>query len=1058
MRRNLPCMLALISFIALASAAIALPATAGAETPITAYIEHDITEDTTWPAGHYYICHVGNREPRVTNGATLTMESGARVYFSTRTAASLPGTGDKTPYSALTVTNGSLRADGVTFTTVPDSAGGTTWRDAGWNGIVARGVPAGATSLSFTDCTFEYGGSTPAGTVYGDQTNGVDSEVNIAVSGCTFRDPKGNEATAIGYNNGRNTVGTGTITVSDSTFTGYGRGVQVLDNQEDDVNTTVAGCTFSNMSIRPLEINGGRQASVTDCTFNNYVAGQHDGAVLIFDTDSATSRSQTVTLRGNTFNYGAAAAIYPVLIGAGTRINEKLPGAANNTVDPDYPGEYRYIQLTRGVGYLDRYRDALWGDAGLPYLLAGEITISGANEANQSSLTIMPGVTVCLGDGDGSDNLSVKGTLTAVGTADKPIIFTKRTALDYGNEIAAGNNLCGSITLKHCLMDGLYRGLGITAPGAAGSKILLENCTVRNSLHSMHLAGRDVLLKNCTLTGKGLSTKGGNYVNSIALEGCSITASGAASGDGIYLEPARSVVVKNCLIAGFSNCGIAVIDNGYRTLEEGAPLIENCTIAGNRYGVVFSRGYQLAYGAFIRNSIIAGNSELDLASKAYTSGSSSYPVGIAEGSIAYSLISDDGAALPFSQNYYDHPLLGKIRRIEAATYSNRAIGEPLFANAANGDYHLKSAAGRWNGSAWVTDAVSSPAIDAGDPASAYAREPAPNGGRINLGCYGNTAEASKSGTGAAPDTMPPSWSAGSTLTAVALTPTGATLSWSGASDDTAVTAYRIYQDGALVRTSSQTSCVLTGLSPDTGYRFKVEAGDAAGNWSTGGPATTVHTPATQTVGDSYVPGSAIVNHDDRVAVQLTEGSAVLSADQIEMLIAPNREKPVVLVGDGYTIIFPKGGLKPADGRRDYDFGIRFNTGTHYSAIRSIAGDSFVLMLDFNHSGNLPGEAQIRIYVGAGYAGEELAYYCYNPQGGKLDYVQSEKVDANGYIMIRQSRCSSYVFTLHDDDHESGALPVTGAAGSAFLWWMLPVLSGAGIAALALTRGKILRKR
>ena len=64
-------------------------------------------------------------------------------------------------------------------------------RDAGWNGIVALGVPAGATSLSFTDCTFEYGGATPAGTVYGDQTNGMNSEVNIAVSGCTFRDPKG---------------------------------------------------------------------------------------------------------------------------------------------------------------------------------------------------------------------------------------------------------------------------------------------------------------------------------------------------------------------------------------------------------------------------------------------------------------------------------------------------------------------------------------------------------------------------------------------------------------------------------------------------------------------------------------------------------------------------------------------------------------------------------------------------------------------------------------------------------------------------------------------------
>ena len=54
-----------------------------------------------------------------------------------------------------------------------------------------------------------------------------------------------------------------------------------------------------------------------------------------------------------------------------------------------------------------------------------------------------------------------------------------------------------------------------------------------------------------------------------------------------------------------------------------------------------------------------------------------------------------------------------------------------------------------DGSKWVTDDVTSPCIDAGDPASDYANEPAPNGGRINLGCYGNTAEASKSGTSSA---------------------------------------------------------------------------------------------------------------------------------------------------------------------------------------------------------------------------------------------------------------------------------------------------------------------
>ena len=60
------------------------------------------------------------------------------------------------------------------------------------------------------------------------------------------------------------------------------------------------------------------------------------------------------------------------------------------------------------------------------------------------------------------------------------------------------------------------------------------------------------------------------------------------------------------------------------------------------------------------------------------------------------------------------------------------------------DIHLKSAAGHWNGTGWTLDSVTSPAIDAGDPDEAYSNEPMPNGGCVNLGYYGNTAQASKS--------------------------------------------------------------------------------------------------------------------------------------------------------------------------------------------------------------------------------------------------------------------------------------------------------------------------
>jgi hypothetical protein len=86
-----------------------------------------------------------------------------------------------------------------------------------------------------------------------------------------------------------------------------------------------------------------------------------------------------------------------------------------------------------------------------------------------------------------------------------------------------------------------------------------------------------------------------------------------------------------------------------------------------------------------------------------------------------------------------------------ATYpinrTNYITSDPLFASESGRDYHLQSKYGRWNGSAWVTDGSQSPCIDAGDPATSYSNEPAPNGNRINMGADGNTAYASKSGSG-----------------------------------------------------------------------------------------------------------------------------------------------------------------------------------------------------------------------------------------------------------------------------------------------------------------------
>jgi len=82
---------------------------------------------------------------------------------------------------------------------------------------------------------------------------------------------------------------------------------------------------------------------------------------------------------------------------------------------------------------------------------------------------------------------------------------------------------------------------------------------------------------------------------------------------------------------------------------------------------------------------------------------------------------------------------------------------PRWFNPSVEDFHPKSAAGRYDPSSggFVNDAVTSLTIDAADPAEDYSLEPAPNGGRANLGSYGDTPKASKTIAGPCALTLVP---------------------------------------------------------------------------------------------------------------------------------------------------------------------------------------------------------------------------------------------------------------------------------------------------------------
>ncbi|MDR6878491.1 S-layer homology domain-containing protein [Bacillus sp. 3255] len=82
------------------------------------------------------------------------------------------------------------------------------------------------------------------------------------------------------------------------------------------------------------------------------------------------------------------------------------------------------------------------------------------------------------------------------------------------------------------------------------------------------------------------------------------------------------------------------------------------------------------------------------------------------------------------------------------------------------------------------------------------------------------------------DTTPPSWAPGSALKSLNLGTDFVQLAWPAATDDSAVTNYKLYQNDELLTTvTGSTYYTVQGLAPHTNVIYSVYAGDAVGNYS-----------------------------------------------------------------------------------------------------------------------------------------------------------------------------------------------------------------------------------
>ena len=313
-----------------------------------------------------------------------------------------------------------------------------------------------------------------------------------------------------------------------------------------------------------------------------------------------------------------------------------------------------------------------------------------------------------------------------------------------GGLIGELENADSSIKVRNCTFsrNSAAFGGGVYIRGTSPT---LMNCTFNNNWAGMDISDCNVTLANCTFSGnKGGENAGGVRIHgsNAVLMNCTLTNNSSNELGGGMLIGHSNAILTNCM---FMDNSSAFIGGGFLSTHESNSTLVNCTFAGN--SASHGGGMYNRYGSItsLTNCTFAHNFALQ--------GAGLYNDKCCDVYGFWSSASLINCILWGGENEIgceDESMLGSM-----ITYSNIQGGwpnignidlDPLFADPDNGDYHLKSQAGRWDPivQSWLQDGVTSPCIDGGDPMSPIGLEPVPHGGIINMGVYGGAAEASKS--------------------------------------------------------------------------------------------------------------------------------------------------------------------------------------------------------------------------------------------------------------------------------------------------------------------------
>ncbi len=238
--------------------------------------------------------------------------------------------------------------------------------------------------------------------------------------------------------------------------------------------------------------------------------------------------------------------------------------------------------------------------------------------------------------------------------------------------------------------------------------------------------------------------------------------------DGGYLESHKNVHIHHNIITGSQGSGIGIFGFHntlieYNVIEFNGKGNNNSfwdnVPMGKNSGITFYEGGNKnkikGFKTTVRNNIIGNNNGYGIENKKpqlhefilsnnciYNNGNGNYKNASSNSDI---YINPDYASNTFKK--VDSRIDYSYNVLNVAWKNAEDLGDfsgDLNTNEARQIYHLKSELGRWNGFQWVYDDVTSFCINTGNPFSDYSNEPIENGGRVNIGAFGNTIFASKS--------------------------------------------------------------------------------------------------------------------------------------------------------------------------------------------------------------------------------------------------------------------------------------------------------------------------